>query len=761
MLFKYCFMFLNIFSNKIKYFPFLFFIFTINFSLGQNIVINEIMSENDNIITDEDNDFSDWIELYNPTNENINLLNWSLSDEDDELDKWLFPNIEIEAGNYLLIYASGKNKTGNELHTNFKIKSEGEEIFLVNPQEEIVDFIPSIYIPSNLSYGRKEDGSLNFFHFENPSPNTSNNDNIPFNILSETLSFSHEAGWYADDFHLNIQSSASTTDNIYYSTDGSVPDLQSNLLQENIIIKYKENTTPQISNISTSPEFWELPQGNIFKINTIRAASFSNGIRNSPIYSKSYLIHSNKNERYPLDIISLITDNQNLFNTDSGIQVFGNGDINIPLSGNYHQSGKSWERDVHFEYFNKEGNLVINQDAGIRIHGFFSRNLPQKSMRIYARNEYGNNYFNYPFFKQKPEISKYKRIIIRSINPNYFHVPFKDELCHLLVREMGLAYQAFEPTVVFINGEYWGIFNFKERHDEYYISSNYNIPKGDVNLLEKEGQAISGEPFPYWELTAFADNNDLAINENYEELKNIMDIPNFINFLIAEMYFELWDFPEQNLKYWTSPDTKFQWLFNDGDTSMHEYWKSKLIKILFPENTDLDDLFLTRLVQRLLENKNFKQDFYSQFIFHLQHSLSPQNVIHKIDSLQTIYDPVMPEHIRRWGYPNTMNDYHAAVNHLREFAALRPATLIHDLRNLFGQPFIISPNPVQSDLQIDLFGELKNEKIVYIINGATGQFYEEGILNQQTMNWRKMNPGVYFLSLNINGIWYTEKVIKK
>lgn len=426
--------------------------------------INEIMSDNNNIMADEDGDFSDWIELYNSSNQNINLFNWNLSDDGNELNKWTFPNVEIQAKSYLLIYASGKNKIENELHANFKIKSDGEDIFLTNPQGTIIDFIPSISIPNNLSYGRKEDGSPNLFYFENPSPNASNNDNVPFIIPSETLFFSQEAGWYENDFLLNIQSSA--THDIYYTTDGSIPDLQSNLFTENITIESKKNKTHQISNIPISPEFWELPKGNIFQINTIRAASFSNGIRSSPIYSKSYLIYSNKNKRYPFGIISLITDNENLFNPDSGIQVFGNGDMDIPLSGNYHQSGKNWERDVHFEYFDKEGNIGISQNAGIRIHGFFSRNLPQKSMRIYARNEYGNKYFNYPFFEQKPEIDQYKRIILRSVNPNYFHVPFKDELCHLLVREMGLAYQAFEPTVVFINGEYWGIFNLKERHDE-------------------------------------------------------------------------------------------------------------------------------------------------------------------------------------------------------------------------------------------------------------------------------------------------------
>jgi hypothetical protein len=382
-------------------------------------------------------------------------------------------------------------------------------------------------------------------------------------------------------------------------------------------------------------------------------------------------------------------------------------------------------------------------------------------MRLYARNEYGNAYFNYPFFKQKPQIDQYKRIVIRSINPNYFHLPFKDELCHLLVSEMGLAYQAFEPAIVFINGEYWGVYNLKERQDEFYIAANYDINKDEVSLLERDGDAISGDPIIFEDLKAFVRFNDFSDQSKYEELKSKMDISNFIDFLIAEMYFESWDFPEQNLRYWTSPNTKFQWLFNDGDVAMYEYWHAKLIKILFPENTDIDGLFFTQLVQQLIVNENFKKDLYSRFIYHLQHILSPQNVIHKIDSLQAIYDPVMPEHILRWGYPNTIHDYHAAVDHVRQFAALRPATLATDLRNLFGKPFIVYPNPVEDILQLNFFGELQEEQVYYIINDVRGTLVQQGMLNQNIMDWSHLLPGSYCLSVNINGIWYVEQVVKK
>jgi hypothetical protein len=746
---------------KQQLFILLLFLFQVIPSLiAQDLFINEIMSSNENNLADEDGDFSDWIEIYNASDASINLEGWTLSDDENELDQWAFPNANISANGFILVFASGKDRINTaEFHTNFKIKSEGEALFLSNPNGLIIDELDAVAIPTDLSFGRKNDASNNLFYFNNPSPNASNNDNSTTIIPTETLAFSHEAAWYETGFDLMINGSSNHI--IRYTTDGSTPTILSAIFEESIPIHNKENIPNQISMIPTSPEYWEVPRGNVFKITTIRAASFLDNQRSSPIYSRSFLLHPSGHDRYSVPVISLSTDNDFLFDNEDGIHVFGEGNMDIPQEGNYYETGGEWEIPVHFEYFGKEGELHLNQDVGMRIHGVFSRQLPQKSLRIYARDEYGESYFNYPFFEQKPAIERYKRLVIRSVNPNYFHVPFKDELCHLLANEIGLPYQAYEPTVVFINGEYWGVFNLKERQDEYYVASNFDIDKDDINLIEKDGDLVSGDVFPFWELKAFVKNNDLSEAVHYEEFKEIIDIQSLMDLLILEFYLELWDFPEQNVKLWNTNEQPWSWIFNDGDTSMHEYWKSKMKEILLSENDVISDLFFTKMTQAIFKNESFRQAFHARFIHHLNHTLSPENVISKIDSLQVIYDPLMPEHISRWTYPNTINDYHAAVEHIRQFALLRPATLFTELTELFGVPFTIYPNPTTAQINIDFHSDFDIPTgMIFQLTNVAGRTIEQGIIHTSMLDISSLSTGVYFVTVLYEGVWYSEKVIK-
>ena len=117
---------------------------------AQSVVINEVMSSNSSTIKDEDNDYPDWIELYNKADTNINLNQYSLSDDPSDSNKWIFPNVDLNSKSFLLVFASGKNKTSEQLHTNFKIKSCGERIWLRDPNGNLVDNIDSVNIPSNI-----------------------------------------------------------------------------------------------------------------------------------------------------------------------------------------------------------------------------------------------------------------------------------------------------------------------------------------------------------------------------------------------------------------------------------------------------------------------------------------------------------------------------------------------------------------------------------------------------------------------------------
>ncbi len=579
----------------------------------------------------------------------------------------------------------------------------------------------------------------------------------PYNITP-----SHPRGWYTTAFQLTL-----STDNpnaqIHYTLNGELPDTSS-LRYSDFIIIDKKTTAPDLATIPTAPEYWQPPQGEVFQLTVIRAAGFWGATRVTPYRTFTYGVNDVGSLRYPFPVVSLVTDARNLFDPNYGIYIPGNLATKGNLqSGNHYQRGREWERPVHIEYFEADGTLGIAQDAGIRIHGQYSRQLPQKSLRLYARNDYGEKYFDYPFFIQK-NIDEYKRLVLRVANPNNFHVPFKDELCHLLVREMGLEYQAFTPVAAFVNGEYWGIFNLKERHDKHYIRSNYGIDPDNVDMLERSGFVIDGDATTFEEMMDFVRQNDLSTNANYTTIQTYIHLDNFIDFVVAELYLELWDFPENNLKYWRekTPDAQWRWLFNDGDSAMHEYWKSKMREMLTPLTNDHDTQPFVILLKKLLTNKTFKERFYQRFLYHLNHTLSPNNVLYKIDSLTRIYDPAMPEHIRRWGYPATMNDYHAAVGLMRQFAALRPAVLLADLEAMLGQPFEVFPNPMREQLTIQLYDNVNENLSDYTLHNALGQAVLSDIFttDTQTVNTSKLITGVYFLTINMAGVYYVVKVIK-
>ncbi len=204
--------------------PLFIFALTLIFALPlrAQVVINEIQASNSETIFDEDGDANDWIELYNNSDSSVNLAGFGLSDNYNNIYKWEFPSVTIEAGEYLLVWASGKNRTDSsgELHTNFRISREGEEIILTDPVGNRWDEVPPTEIPRDISYGRFPDGDGPFFFYDNPTPGAPNNE-PGFSQSLSTPVFSHQGGQYTEPFELTLSSAEGAE--IYYTRDGTVP----------------------------------------------------------------------------------------------------------------------------------------------------------------------------------------------------------------------------------------------------------------------------------------------------------------------------------------------------------------------------------------------------------------------------------------------------------------------------------------------------------------------------------------------------------
>ena len=646
------------------------------FPFHSQIVINEIMADNKLCIMDTDGDYSDWIELYNSHNEIINLNNYFLSDDTNNLTKWAFPNINIEPDSTLLIFASGKNIVSNyEIHTNFKISSEGEFICLSDISGGLIDIINPVILDDDESYGRLPDGASNLVHLDIFSPNNSNNN-------TSQLVFSESAGFYTQSFQLSIKSLLNHA--IYYSLDGSVPNMNSYLLSDSILIYNRSDDDNYFATIPTTYHDhveWSSPSDKIDKANIIRCVSYNNGVPSSKIYTQTYFVDTEIMDKYDVPVISLVTDEQNLFDHDSGIYVPGVffNEKEPAWSGNFHQKGSLWERPVHIEYFNTNGYSVLSQDAGVRIHGGYSRSFPQKTLRMYARSEYSKSHFNYPLLP-RTDNTAYKRFLLRGSMGSLEHPIIKDEVAHYIASDLNFETQDFQPVIVFLNGEYWGIHTIRDYIDGNFIEYHHAIDSDSINLITGWHFAHSLVP----EIFAFIDKENLNDFDTYEYIKNIIDIPNYIDYQITEMFFANYDWPENNLKCWKSnlDSSKWRFVFYDLDYAliddpaynMFQHCTNTDESVIWPNTTES-----TLLFRRLMDISEFQDDFINRVNEILLDVFSTSQTTNKVINVAEMYDSKILSHMNRWGWPYSYDDWIRGINALNHFLEVRPCEFAYNL----------------------------------------------------------------------------------
>ncbi len=761
-------------KHKILFILVLFFITKVN---GQSVVINEFMAKNSTTIQDKDGDFSDWIELYNPGNSIINLLNYKLSDDADELDKWVFPEVIILPHSYLLIFASKKDISDvTELHTNFKISGDGEALFLTNASGNLIDQTNAIALSDDESYCRIPDGSENWIATHISTPNGSNN-------YANELVFSNQEGFYSESFSLSINSI--TGDTIYYTLNGDIPTPNSTCFTAPLLIEDKSSEPNVFAEIPTSPsqdliycKAWESPGHPIDKATILRCASYRNGVRTSAIYTKSYFVSPNIFNKYSMPVISLITETEHLFGNDSGLYVPGvhfNID-NSQSSGNYFMRGKDWERKVHIEYFEPQGTLGFSQDAGVRIHGGQTRHAAQKSLRLYARTEYGKKYFNYPLLPHRP-VDKYKRFLLRSAIRGMFpQTIIKDVLAQNITSSLGLDYQEFQPAIVFINGEYWGIHTIRDRIDERYIEYTRHIDKDSVEI-RKYGYMP--------DVTNFIENNSLEYDDNYNYVTTKIDIDNYIDYTIAELFFNNYDWPGNNVLSWRKiPDGKWKWIFYDIDEGFRDENYNMFLHATANDSsvTWPNPPHSTFLFRNLLKNETFKSKLIKRYAEILNTDFDSQRMLNKLDSIKNLYSPEIANQIDRWHYPNNTNQWEIDVNRVLSFIKNRPCIIKENIMSFFelsnfdfncndyineypkSEYFLLAPNPNNGIFFISNIGLNITNATVTITNINGQEMYEEtGIdikpYEKKYFDVSNLSNGIYVLQITSNNFLAKKKII--
>jgi len=498
--------------------------------------------------------------------------------------------------------------------------------------------------------------------------------------------FSQQGGFFTSQFNL-ILNPGNINDTIYYTLDGSEPTRNSNIYTTPLIIKSRIGDPNYFSIIPTNfvlTGLWAFaqPSGEVFKCTAVKAKSFSGSNAPSATITNTYFVDNNMVGRYDMPVISLTTNAANLFSDSIGIYVPGvNYQTGDDGTGNYFQTGSLWERPAHIEYFSTTGNKELEQDVTIRIHGGDTRLLPQKALRLYA-----DAFFNYKFFLKK-NITSFKTLVLRNSGNDNVSTMFRDAFMSDLLSEMGsgMEYQAYAPSVLFIDGEFWGIHNIRERVDKYFLSENCGNNPDSLDLIEKNGIVDEGDNINYFLWYNFLDGADMTIPANYDYMTTLIDINNFTDYNIAEIFFSNIDWPSNNRMYWrpVSQGGKWRWIAFDTDfgfglETYSNYDNNTLVFATTPNgptsppswNTNYP--FATMQLRKMLQNTKFRNDFVNRFADMLNTTFKTGNVVNKINEFQSQYISVMPEHIERWSKPATFTDWIDNVQHLRNFAINRP-----------------------------------------------------------------------------------------
>ena len=657
------------------------------------VVINEITASNASGIQDEQfDDTPDWIELYNAGATAVDLSGHFLTDNAGDSTKWQIPaGTTISAGGFLLFWA---DDTDTLTHTNFKLTREGEEVALYSPLGQLLDFIKYTEQQPDVSFGRKTDGSAEWGYFTAPTPNASNNTTAYDDFVYSVPEFSVKGSFY--NTPQTVELSTKFGGVIRYTLDGSEP--------------------TEASPAYTVP----IP---VNQTQIIRARIFKPGLIPGKVVTHSYFFDKN----HELPVVSIASHPDYFWGTD----------------GLYTQNFKPpWEYPINIELFENNGSdrAGFNLTAGVKVNGLNSWQLPQKMLGIYFRNEYGENKLEYPLFFDRNR-TRFEAFILRASGSDWSYTLFRDGMSQNLTQpNMDVDIQGFRPCVVYINGEYMGIHNMRSRPNEGFVEENYGLESGTYDLIENNGANVEEGDLQQLNKLKTLLNKDLSIQTNFDAVAAEMDIVNFTDYLITEMYVGNRSIGHNVMQWKAKSDTsKWRWILMDLDRG------------LFNADRYLTKFFADQNVLpfgRLLQNKNYQQYFATRFADHLYTTFNAARLEKAIHQFKNNIEAEVPDHVDRWaGTTSSYGDGIPSVNYwynevcdLVNYAYARPGFVLDDLIATFNFPqtsrLSLITNPIDG-------GKIKLNGLTVPGSNMTGNYFRnteieltaDEAIGQQFMGW--------------------------
>jgi hypothetical protein len=629
--------------------------FPLNVLFSQDsLIISEFMAINNKTLQDEDSTYSDWIEIFNGGSLPVNLNGWCLSDDATNFSKWPFPAITIDPNEYLVIFASGKNRTSekDKLHTNFKLSGSGEFLALSNPGASLYN---SVFTPAypeqydNISYTFYNES---YIYSSNPTPGTVNDSGIF--VLPPQFSMQHD--FYDTPFKLALSSKQKEAD-IYYTTDASTPSISNGILYSDSIEINSTTVIRAIAVIDSTATSFSTTKSYIFPEDVFTQFEDQPGYpdtwlipedHNVPMIYNEIPTHYGMNQEVldmeavsenivasikSLPIVSIVTDIDHLFSKSThadsgGIYMYSGEPLGSTSSLLYHL-GRGWERPASVEYFNsneQDGSLDFQENCGLKIHGGASRSTRKtlkRSFKIGFKAEYGSTKLKEEIFGEDAP-DQYDRLVLRGGFDRRLENQVVDPWVKSAMRDMGHYAARSKFVHLYLNGMYWGMYNLSEQLDDNCMRDNLGGSASDYDIIKDYYEVEAGNTDAWDQLIALADDpaNYQVLLGNHPDgtpdpsNEKLLNPENLVDYVINIVYNNPWDWDNHN---WMAARRRtnsegFHFLVWDAESCLSEgntiNWviaggyenrPSGLFSDLM-QNQEFRDLFISRV------NRSFFED---------------------------------------------------------------------------------------------------------------------------------------------------------
>jgi len=744
------------------------------------VIINEVMPDNEYGIMDSDGERSDWAELYNRSDAPVSLSGYRLSDREDDPARWALPDVTLGAGEYLIIFLSGKDRADGELHASFGLSDKDDGIYLF-------DYSSMTYcgielpqgLNANISVGLGSDGRLYFYAA--PTPGAANdtygfNDYLGLSIFSPDGIYISEVsgvsaprsgekdwvelfnasdkdidmtGWgltddpsdpYADTYPgcvlkagsykvMGISFGISQSGETLYLFDdtGAVRDVfETGVTMVGVTSGRESNsqtgkrvffTTPTMGYANAEPFSGYAAEPVFSKTGLYCDSAFqlelsvrtegasirytldgSEPTAASHLYTAPISVTANCVVRAKAFLDGLVPSasvaHTYVFGAEHSLPVvclaLSQADYNRMYIASQSPNGsitKGDEVPSSMEYY-IDGLNAFTTGAGVRVSGASTAVYAQKSLGLYFRGGYGRSSLDFPLF-EGCDVTSFRSLVLRNGGQDAMYARLRDSYMSSVCSGLELDVAHYRPVVVYVNGDYWGIYDLKENMNEDYLASHYEADRDNVDIIKRNTVLLAGSREDWLDLREFCRTADFSKQENYDRLAELVDVYSIIDYIAARTYF--YDGDMFNQKYWriSSGELKWRAVFYDSDYAMMgnspaanilpQYFNRNGVASAHGSITNMD------VFCALVQNAGWRDKFVLRYVYLVNYVFCPENAVGILDDLASVYAPEMQRHIARW--PGMIASYAAwqsEVASLRSCVQSRSSYALGYLKSLFS-----------------------------------------------------------------------------